>query len=95
MLQADSTKVLYNGLKVAIFFYFFLSLQQFRALDLATKHHTHIETVLYFRKQYLDALQKSETNEKFLALKDEVSIDPNKVCRSVDLEYEKEKEHAN
>lgn len=45
----------------------------YRALDISTKHRTHIDTVLFSRNQYLEALQKSETNDKFLALKDEVS----------------------
>lgn len=43
-----------------------------RALDLATKNRTHIDTVLFYRNQYLEALQKSETHEKFIALKDQV-----------------------
>lgn len=44
-----------------------------RALDIALKHKTHVDTVLSRRKQYLQTLGKNETNKKFLALKDSVS----------------------
>ncbi|KAJ4443900.1 hypothetical protein ANN_05687 [Periplaneta americana] len=44
-----------------------------RALELATKHKTHVDTVLLFRKKYLDTFEKPETNEKFLQFKNEVS----------------------
>jgi hypothetical protein len=31
-----------------------------------------VDTVLFFRKKYLDAFDKPETNHKFIQLKDEV-----------------------
>jgi hypothetical protein len=43
-----------------------------RALELAIKHKTHVDTVLFFRKKYLDTFDKPETNPKFLQFKDEV-----------------------
>lgn len=44
-----------------------------RALELAIKHKTHIDTVLYLRQKYLNALEKEENNSKFLALQETVS----------------------
>lgn len=44
----------------------------FRALELAVKHKTHVDTVLYYRKKYLQGFEKQETNEKYLQFKDEV-----------------------
>lgn len=45
-----------------------------RALDIAMKHKTHIDTVLYKRQKYLEVLEKEESNNKFSSLKDQVSI---------------------
>jgi hypothetical protein len=45
-----------------------------RALELAIKHKTHVDTVLFFRKKYLETFDKPETNLKFLQFKDEVRI---------------------
>ncbi len=36
-----------------------------RALDLAIKHKTHVDTVLWFRQVHLQRLNRSETNQKF------------------------------
>lgn len=43
-----------------------------RALDLAVKHKTHIDTVLFLRQKYLQTINKEENNAKFLKLKDSV-----------------------
>ena len=52
-----------------------LLLQDFdRALDLAVQHKTHVDTVLYFRSQFL-ALQKNnpEKDSKFLSYSEQIS----------------------
>lgn len=36
-----------------------------RAIDLAVKHSVHIDTVMYFRNQYLESMNKTEDNPKF------------------------------
>lgn len=41
----------------------------FRALDLAVRHKTHIDTVLYLRNKYLEKLEKDEINTKFINLR--------------------------
>lgn len=45
-----------------------------RALELAVKHKTHIDTVLFLRQNYLKTIQKEENNSKFLKLKEAVSV---------------------
>lgn len=50
-----------------------------RALDLALKHKTYIDVVLYLRQKYLKGLGKMENNNKFLNVKDTVSC----VCRII------------
>lgn len=45
-----------------------------RALDLAIKHKTHVDTVLYKRQLFLQELEKSENNEMFLKIKDSVCV---------------------
>lgn len=47
-----------------------------KSLDLALKHKTHIDTVLFLRHKYLQSINKEENNPKFLKLKDSVSIFP-------------------
>jgi intraflagellar transport protein 80 len=45
-----------------------------RALNLALTHKTHIDTVLAYRKKYLDSAGLEETNSKFIELSKEVNL---------------------
>lgn len=56
------------------------------------KHRTHVDTVLYKRKCYLDTFEKAETNEKFLQFKNEIDINPESIESKIELELEKEKQ---
>lgn len=38
----------------------------FRALELAVKHKTHVDTVLANRQKYLENFNRKETNKRFL-----------------------------
>ncbi|RZC39328.1 intraflagellar transport protein 80 -like [Asbolus verrucosus] len=60
-----------------------------RALDLAAKHKTHVDTVLYLRKQYLDNLGKPENDNKFSTMNDNVQIDVDKVQQKIEIELQK------
>ncbi|XP_060517914.1 intraflagellar transport protein 80 homolog [Cylas formicarius] len=62
-----------------------------RALDLAIKHKTHIDTVLYFRQKYLKALQKSENNNKYSTLQESITIDPEKIEEKIATELQNRK----
>ncbi|GLG95764.1 F-box-like/WD repeat-containing protein ebi [Gryllus bimaculatus] len=61
-----------------------------RALELAVKHKTHVDTVLLFRTKYLETFEKVETNEKFLQFKNEVILDEEKINAKIQNEYERE-----
>lgn len=71
-LQEAESVLLHNGM-VFQAIYSNINLHNWtRALDLAIKHKTHIDTVLYLRQKYLDGLGKAENNNKFNTLKDSV-----------------------
>lgn len=62
------------------------------ALDLAIKHRTHIDTVLYKRKLYLEGFDKTETNEKFISYSKEIELDPEAIDEKIQKALAKEKE---
>lgn len=43
-----------------------------RALELAVKHKTHVDTVLFLRQNYLRTINKDENNNKFIKLRETV-----------------------
>lgn len=45
----------------------------FRALELAVKHKTHVDTVLGYRQKYMEQYGKKEANKRFLQYKEGVS----------------------
>lgn len=59
-----------------------------RALDVAIKHKTHIDTVLGFRQLYLQEVGKKETNAKFKQYSQGVNIQWDKIRAKVDAELE-------
>ncbi|XP_067007363.2 intraflagellar transport protein 80 homolog [Anabrus simplex] len=61
-----------------------------RALDLAVRNKTHVDTVLLKRKQYLEGLKMEEDKPEYLKFKDEVELDPEKIEEKIELEYAKE-----
>ena len=65
-----------------------------RALDLAVKHKTHVDTVLAYREQFLDSYGMKETDERFEQYAQQVNIDWDAIAAKKDLEREKEKELA-
>lgn len=62
-----------------------------RALELAVKYKTHIDTVLLFRAKYLNALGRHEDNKRFLQYMDSVTVDFAKVRSKIATELENEK----
>ncbi|XP_064614881.1 intraflagellar transport protein 80 homolog [Liolophura sinensis] len=63
-----------------------------RALELAVKHKTHVDTVLGFRARYLENFDKRETNKRFLQYSEGVEVDWEKVNAKIEMEYQKERE---
>ncbi|XP_050301884.1 intraflagellar transport protein 80 homolog [Anthonomus grandis grandis] len=64
-----------------------------RALDLATKHKTHIDTVLYLREKYLESLGKAENNNKYSSLRETTVIDPEKIEEKIAAEQRRKLSH--
>ncbi|CAG9859174.1 unnamed protein product [Phyllotreta striolata] len=89
-LEAEST-LLHNGM---VFQAIYMNINLYdwnRALDLAIKHKTHIDTVLYLREKYLDGLGKQENNNKFVTLRESVTIDKDKIEEKIKLEFQRRK----
>jgi len=63
-----------------------------RALDLAVKHKTHVDTVLAHRQRYLQNFDKRETNTRFIQLADTVHINWEDIEAKMEAEYQREKE---
>jgi intraflagellar transport protein 80 len=63
-----------------------------RALELAVRHKTHVDTVLMHRARYLAMYAKTETNKHFLQYVDKIEIDEEKIEAKVAAEKEKERQ---
>nr|XP_023025824.1 intraflagellar transport protein 80 homolog [Leptinotarsa decemlineata] len=88
--EAESI-LLHNGMVFQAIYMNITSHNWTRALDMAVKHKTHIDTVLYLRQKYLEGLGKSENNNKFSSLNETVQIDSEKVEQKLALETQKRK----
>uniref|UniRef100_A0A6Q2XZP2 Uncharacterized protein n=1 Tax=Esox lucius TaxID=8010 RepID=A0A6Q2XZP2_ESOLU len=65
-----------------------------RALELAVKHKTHVDTVLAYRQKFLLDFGKKETNKRFLQYDEGVEVDWEKIQAKVEMELAKEREKA-
>ncbi|XP_041261975.1 intraflagellar transport protein 80 homolog isoform X2 [Onychostruthus taczanowskii] len=65
-----------------------------RALDLAVKHRTHVDTVLAYRQKFLEDFGKKETNQRFLQYAEGLEVDWNKIKAKIEMEIAKERERA-
>ncbi|XP_069474564.1 intraflagellar transport protein 80 homolog isoform X1 [Ambystoma mexicanum] len=64
-----------------------------RALELAVKHKTHVDTVLAYRQKYLEDFNKKETNKRFLQYAEGVEVEWDKIKAKIEMELSKEREH--
>jgi intraflagellar transport protein 80 len=65
-----SPPLVYRAVKMNIRFY-----RWTRALDIAVKFRTHVDTVLGYRQRFLDQFQKTEADPKFIQYASQVSLD--------------------
>ncbi|XP_076095976.1 intraflagellar transport protein 80 homolog [Mytilus galloprovincialis] len=63
-----------------------------RALELAVKHKTHVDTVLGYRQRYLERFSKKENIKRYQQYKDGIEIDWEKIESKIEYEYQKERE---
>eukprot|EP00731_Ephydatia_muelleri_P030250 Em0021g773a len=61
-----------------------------RALELAVKYKTHIDTVMAFRQKYLAGIGCQESLKKFVQFTEQLSIDWDKINAKIASEEEKE-----
>ncbi|XP_067307985.1 intraflagellar transport protein 80 homolog [Pseudorasbora parva] len=65
-----------------------------RALELAVKNKTHVDTVLAHRRKFLEDFGKQETNKRFLQYSEGVEVDWEKIQAKIEMEFAKERERA-
>ncbi|OWF41163.1 intraflagellar transport protein 80 homolog [Mizuhopecten yessoensis] len=63
-----------------------------RALELAVKHKTHVDTVLGYRQKYLTRFEKKENNKRYLQYMEGIEVDWEKIEAKMEMEYQKERE---
>lgn len=61
-----------------------------RALELAVKHKTHVDTVIAFRNKHLESCDKKENNKRFLQFSKGVELNWEKINAKIDMELQKE-----
>ncbi|KAI9103258.1 WD40-repeat-containing domain protein [Phlyctochytrium arcticum] len=62
-----------------------------RALDLAVKYKTHVDTVMYFREKYIKGIGRRETNRKFVQYAQSVQVDWDKIQAKIAMEEDTER----
>uniref|UniRef100_A0A8C6HZ14 Intraflagellar transport 80 n=1 Tax=Mus spicilegus TaxID=10103 RepID=A0A8C6HZ14_MUSSI len=65
-----------------------------RALELAVKYKTHVDTVLAYRQKFLDTFGKQETNKRYLQYAEGLQIDWEKIKAKIEMEITKERDRS-
>ncbi|XP_006861914.1 PREDICTED: intraflagellar transport protein 80 homolog [Chrysochloris asiatica] len=65
-----------------------------RALELAVKYKTHVDTVLAYRQKFLETFGKQETNKRYLQYAEGLQIDWEKIKAKIEMEMTKERERS-
>ncbi len=84
LLQA-SPPLIYRAIKMNLLLY-----RWSRALELALKYKTHLETVVAYRSRHLEEFGKQETNKNFLQYGASVEVDWEQVTAAENAELETE-----
>lgn len=61
-----------------------------RALEIAVSNKTHVDTVIAYRKRFLQMYQKEETNEKFKQFAKDIQADWETVKTKIRSDKERE-----
>ena len=61
-----------------------------RALEIAVQNKTHVDTVIAYRKRFLEIYNKTETNEKMKQYAADIPIDWETIKAKIREEKEKE-----
>lgn len=68
--------------------------QLVKALELAVKYKTHVDTVLAYRQKFLETFGKQETNKRYLHYAEGLQIDWEKIKAKIEMEITKEREQS-
>lgn len=61
------------------------------ALEMAVKYSTHVDTVLYYRQEFLRVAKRAEEMPLFLQYAAKVQIDPEAIKQKIEADKEAEK----
>ncbi len=61
-----------------------------RALEIAVNNKTHVDTVIAYRKRFLQMYQREETNEKFRQFSKDIQVDWETVKTKIRADKERE-----
>jgi len=73
-----------------IFIFLVLEVDVKRALELAVKFKTHVDTVVAYRKRWLERFARSETNPDFIKCSEGLEINWENIKRKIQQEKERE-----
>lgn len=80
-----SAKLYYRAIKLNIKMY-----KWDRALELAVNNKTHVDTVIAYRKRFLDQYGKEETNERFKQYSRDIEVDWDTVKTKINADKKRE-----
>lgn len=85
-----NAKLFYRAIKLNIKLY-----KWDRALDIAIQQKTHVDTVIAYRKRFLEQYNKQETNEKFIQLGSEIQVSWETIKTKIKADKEREAQSNN
>jgi len=84
-----SARLYYRAIKMNIKLY-----KWDKALDIAIAQKTHVDTVIAYRKRFIEQYNKQETNDRFTQLNQEITVDWETVKTKIKAEKEREAQMA-
>jgi len=80
-----SAKLYYRAIKLNIKMY-----KWDRALEIAVNNKTHVDTVLLYRKRFLEQYGKEETNDRFRQYSNGIELDWERVKTKINADKKRE-----
>jgi intraflagellar transport protein 80 len=80
-----SAKLFYRAIKLNIKMY-----KWDRALEIAVNNKTHVDTVIAYRKRFLEQYGKEETNERFKQYARDIEVDWDTVKTKINADKKRE-----
>ena len=82
-----SAKLFYRAIKLNIKMY-----KWDRALEIAVNNKTHVDTVIAYRKRFLEQYGKEETNERFKQYARDIEVDWDTVKTKINADKKREQD---